>query len=444
VVPLDERPVSRVLRGQSVHDLELRGRRVDTSQEWHFSFSGTPVFEAGGRQILAVIIMRDITDRKRAEERVRQSQKLESVGLLAGGIAHDFNNLLTGILGNASMALEEVNGDGPAERIREVMGSAERAANLTRQLLAYSGKGQFVVRDINVSEAVNEIAGLVEFSIPKSVQVSVTVERRLPRVRMDPSQLQQILMNLVINAGEAIGEGNPGKITVGTSLADVERRFVDAAGQEVAPGRYLRVEVSDTGSGIEEEKRSKIFDPFFTTKFTGRGLGLAAVSGIVRSVKGGITVESEPGRGTTFRVYLPAADGAAESGSTKPGVEGGATILVVDDEAAVRNFIGAVLRKKGYRVLMAADGREALAVFEREGDSVAAVVLDVIMPVMGGNDAMTKLKAVRPELKVLLTSGYSESEARRLCATYPGAAFIQKPYTAQQVMQAVEGLLKAE
>jgi PAS domain S-box-containing protein len=443
VVALEDRPVARVLRGESVYDLELMGRRLDTGQEWHFSFSGEPVLEPGGRQALGVIVMRDITDRKRAEERVRQTQKLESVGLLAGGIAHDFNNLLTGILGHASMALEEMTG-GPAERIREVMSSAERAATLTRQLLAYSGKGQFVVREIDIAEAVNEIAGLVEFSIPKSAQLAVTVERRLPHVRMDPSQLQQVLMNLVINAGEAIGEGNPGKIRVGTSLAHVERKFVDAAGEEVAPGRYVCVEVSDTGSGIDEGQRSKIFDPFFTTKFTGRGLGLAAVSGIVRSLKGGIRVESRAGRGTTFRVYLPASDGWVEKAPAAADEQEGSTILVVDDEPAVRNFIAAVLRKKGYRVVAAADGREALAVFEREGGSIAAVVLDVIMPVMGGNDALPKLKAARPDLKVLLTSGYSEPEARRLCAAYPGAAFIQKPYTAQQVMQAVERLMTGE
>ncbi len=437
VVPLEERPVARVLRGESLGEVEMKGRRVDTGQEWHFSFSGEPVFEPDGRQALAVIIMRDITDRKRAEERARQSQKLESVGLLAGGIAHDFNNLLTGILGNASMALEDVEG-AAAGRIREAIGSAERAANLTRQLLAYSGKGQFIVRDINVSEAVNEIAGLVEFSIPKSAQLSVNVQRRLPLVRMDPSQLQQVLMNLVINAGEAIGEGNAGKITVATSMTDVEQRFVDAAGEEVAPGRYVCVEVSDTGSGIDDGQRSRIFDPFFTTKFTGRGMGVAAVAGIVRSQKGGITVESKPGNGARFVVYLPASDGWVESAE---GAGGRSTILVVDDEAAVRSFIGAALRREGYRVVSAADGREALAVMQREGEAIKAVVLDVIMPVMGGNDALPKMLEMRPDLKVLLTSGYSESEARRLCATYPGAAFIQKPYTAKTVVEALEGVV---
>jgi PAS domain S-box-containing protein len=439
VVGLEDRPASRVLRGESISDLELRGRRADTGQEWHFRFSGEPVYEPGGRQILAVIITRDMTARKRAEERIRQSQKLESLGLLAGGIAHDFNNLLTGIMGNASMVLDEIE-PGPAGRVRAVIESAERAANLTRQLLAYSGKGQFIVRDLNVSEVVNEIAALVEFSLPKSVQLSVTVQRRLPLVRMDPSQLQQVVMNLVINAGEAIGEGNPGRIAVATSAAMVERPFVDTAGEEVAPGRYVCIDVSDTGSGIDEKNRGRIFDPFFTTKFTGRGLGLAAVAGIVRTLKGGIQVESGAGRGSTFRVYLPASEERAPKGD---GVDGGVTILVVDDEAAVRNFISAVLRKGGHRVVSASDGHEALAIMERE-PNVKAVVLDVIMPVMGGNDVLPKMKALLPELKVLMTSGYSEAEARRLCAAYPGSAFIQKPYTAQQVMTAVEELLRGE
>ena len=385
-------------------------------------------------------IFTDVTARKRAEERLRQTQKLESIGLLAGGIAHDFNNLLTGIMGNASMVLDEIDA-GPAERIREVIGSAEKAADLTRQLLAYSGKGRFVVRDVNVSEFVHEIGSLVEFSIPKGIELAVTVQRRLPAVRMDRSQLQQALMNLVINAGEAIGEGNPGKITVATSMTHLEEPFVDAVGEDVAPGRYVCIEVADTGIGLDEEKKSKLFDPFFTTKFTGRGLGLAAVAGIVRSHKGAITVDSTPGRGTTFRVFLPVAGAHARETSEQPATGRLGTVLVVDDEATIRDFIGAVLRKQGYRVLPAADGRDALAVYDRESGKIDALVLDVVMPFMGANELLPILKARRPELKILLTSGYSQSEARRLCAAYPGAAFIQKPYTAQQIAKAVDELL---
>ncbi len=399
-----------------------------------------PLLGDDGRPRGAVGAFLDISDRKRDEERLRQTQKLESIGLLAGGIAHDFNNLLTGVIGNASLVLEEV-GPGPGERVREVIASAERAAHLTRQLLAYSGKGQFTVREVDVPRAVNAITDLVQFSLPKSVDLSVTAERRVPAVRMDPSQLEQILMNLVINAGEAIGEGNPGKVSVSTFLTDVAHPFLDGTGQEVTVGRYVCIEVSDTGSGIEEENKSKIFEPFFTSKFTGRGLGLAAVAGILRSQRGGIIVDSKPGQGTSFRVYLPAPDQALRKAEAEP--EGGtrATVLVVDDERTIRDFIGTVLRKRGYRVLSASDGREALAVLNRENGSIQAAVLDVVMPLMGANELLPIMRAQQPNIKVLLTSGYSESEARRLCAAFPGAKFIQKPYTAQRITRAFEELL---
>jgi PAS domain S-box-containing protein len=400
-----------------------------------------PLFDDQGRPRGAVGAFVDITERKRNEERLRQSQKLESIGLLAGGVAHDFNNLLTGILGNASMVLEEVPAR-PAERIREVMAAAERAAHLTRQLLAYSGKGQFVVRDLDVSEAVQEIGDLVQFSIPKSVQLAVTVEKRLPLVRMDPGQLQQILMNLVINAGEAIGEGNPGRITVATATRHVEADFVDAMGKHVAAGRYVCVEISDTGSGISEEQKGRIFDPFFTTKFTGRGLGLAAVAGIVRSQNGGITVDSQPGAGARFRVFLPAGESRARGREILPDAGARATVLVVDDERSVRDFISAVLRRNGYRVLTAADGREAIGLLKGGEEKIDAAVLDVVMPVMGANELLPVIKRLQPQMKVLLTSGYSESEARRLCADYPDADFIEKPYTAKQISSAVEQLLR--
>jgi signal transduction histidine kinase len=399
-----------------------------------------PLFDERGQPRGAVGAFVDITERKNSEERLRQTQKLESVGLLAGGIAHDFNNLLTGIMGNASLIVDEI-GPRQAARLKEVMDSAERAANLTRQLLAYSGQGQFVVRDLDISEAVNEIRGLVEFSIPKTVSLTISVQSRLPILRMDPSQLQQILMNLVINAGEAIGEGNHGEIQVATSMTDIDKPFVDAAGIEVAPGRYVCIEVRDSGPGIGEDERRRVFDPFFTTKFTGRGLGLAAVAGIVRSRKGGITLQSGRGRGTIFRVLLPVADKRTSPAGEASGREGLGAILVVDDEASVRDFISAVLGRQGYRVLPASDGREALAMLEREDGTVLGVVLDVVMPVMGAHELLPILKKRQPNAKVLLTSGYSEAEVRRLCADYPGAAFIQKPYTAQQIARAVAELV---
>jgi PAS domain S-box-containing protein len=356
----------------------------DGSVRW-VQIRGQVAFEGKGqerRPVRHAGVLLDITERKRDEERLRQTQKLESVGLLAGGIAHDFNNLLTGIMGHASLALDEVPA-APAEKIREVISSAERAAHLTRQLLAYSGKGQFILGDIDVSQTVQEIADLVQFSIPKSVQLSVNLEKRLPVVRMDPGQLQQILMNLVINAAEAIGEGVPGRITVSILMRDIEREFTDARGEQVDAGRYVCVQITDTGPGISEQHRKKIFEPFFTTKFTGRGLGLAAVAGILRSQRGGITVQTIPGTGSSFRVFLRATEAAARAGAPLTEPDTRDTVLVVDDERHVREFIGAALRKNGYRVLLASDGREALAICQSRERSIDAMVLDTVMPLMG-------------------------------------------------------------
>ena len=441
-IPSQEMPIRKAaLTGQPVRNFEM-DLVLDDGTTYTLLGHAVPLLDDADKPAGAVAAFIDVTERKRNEEQLRQTQKLESLGLLAGGIAHDFNNLLTGIMGNASMTIDIIDGVPPeaAQQLNEVISSAERAAHLTRQLLAYSGKGQFVVRDLDASQAVHEIASLVQFSIPKSVDLAVTVQQRLPVVHIDPNQFQQVVMNLVSNAGEAIGEGNPGKVAVATSMTDIDAAFIDAAGQKVAPGRYVCVEVADTGSGIEPDAMPRIFEPFFTTKFTGRGLGLAAVAGIVRAQKGGITVQSTVGAGSTFRVLLPARRAASETES-QPVVPGKATVMVVDDEAAVRDFIGAALHRRGHRVLTAFDSRDALAVFEREGGNVDAIVLDVVMPGMGVSELLPHIKAGKPALKVLLTSGYSESEARRLCAAFPDAAYIQKPYTAQQIATAVERLL---
>jgi signal transduction histidine kinase/CheY-like chemotaxis protein len=441
-IPPEDLPMQKAARtGQPVYDYGFDLVFDDGSaQSW--LGNAVPLFDESGRSRGAVGAFVEISEHKRTEEQLRQSQKLESVGLLAGGIAHDFNNLLTGILGNASMVLDEID-PAPAERIKEVIKCAERAANLTRQLLAYSGKGQFVVRDLDVSQAVNEMSDLVQFSVPKSVGLKLDLEKRLPTVRMDPSQLQQILMNLVINAGEAIGEGNTGRIAVSTGMSDLDGSFVDALGQDIAPGRYVSIEVSDTGSGIDESLAPRIFDPFFSTKFVGRGLGLAAVAGIVRSQKGAILVRTRPGSGSTFRVLFPTAEIRELQRTQLPDANERGTVLVVDDEPAVRQFIAVVLSRQGYRVLEASDGREALAVCDREARPIDVTVLDVVMPLMGANELLPLLKVRRPDMGVLLTSGYSESEARRLCTDYPEVAFIQKPYTAQQIARTVGELIGA-
>jgi len=250
-------------------------------------------------------------------------------------------------------------------------------------------------------------------------------------------------MNLVINAGEAIGAGNPGSITLTTFTADIQSPFTDELGKEIAPGRYVCIEVRDTGTGIDPEQKAKIFDPFFTTKFVGRGLGLAAIAGILRSLKGGITVESAPAKGSTFRVFLPAAGEAALAAQELESREGHPVILVIDDELTVRKFISAALRRKGYQVIEASDGQEALAVLESAPRAVEAAIVDIIMPNMSANDLLSALIARQPGMKILLTSAYSAAEARRLCAAHPGAAFIAKPYTVEQIARAVEALVGA-
>jgi CheY-like chemotaxis protein len=313
-------------------------------------------------------------------------------------------------------------------------------------LLAYSGKDQYVVKDLDISELVQEVGSLVQFSIPKSVQLSVVVEHRLPRVRIDPTQFQQILMNLVINAGEAIGEGNTGRITIGTGMVDAERGFGDALGQEMAPGRYVSVEVQDTGSGIDEAIKPRIFDPFFTTKFAGRGLGLAAAAGIIRGQKCAITMESALGRGSTFRVLLPVVKNSAEQTEGQRASKEQATVLVVDDEPSVREFIAAALLQRGYCVFTAGDGREALGVLDQRrldqrGSALDAVVLDVVMPVMNARDFLPVLWERHPGAKVLLTSGYDEASARQLCGARAGVAFLQKPYTAEQLAEVMTELI---
>lgn len=418
---------------------ELEGWMVrkDGSRFWA-SCVTEAVRDASGRLRGFAKIVRDETERRRAAEVTLQRQKLQSVGLLAGGIAHDFNILLTGITGNASLIVDEIP-TGPSRRVRQILDSAERAAHLTRQLLAYSGKGQFLLQEVNLADAVQEVGELVQFSVPKSVDFEVKPASLLPPVEIDPNQLQQILMNLVINAGEAIGEGNAGKISLETGMLDVDRPFVDAIGQEVVPGRYVWVEVRDTGVGIAPENLSEIFDPFFTTKFTGRGLGLAAVAGIIRAQKGAITVESSPGRGSAFRVYLPAA-GAGASAPREPAA-GGTAVLVVDEEDTVRDVARAVLSRQGYRVLTAANAREALATLNRESANIRAVVLDVAAPVMGTQELLPVLRARHPEVKVLITSGYDEAEARRLSGAGQEAAFIAKPFTASQMAAAVRALI---
>jgi PAS domain S-box-containing protein len=397
-----------------------------------------------------VLLIRDITEKKSLEDKLRQTQKLESLGVLAGGVAHDFNNLLTGILGNASLLLEdEVPNSPAAPLLAEVVSAAERAAHLTQQLLAYAGKGRFVVAPMSLSDMVRDISNLLRSSIPKNARVDLNLQSDLAPVMADGAQMQQLVMNLVINGAEAIPAGHPGIVTVTTGIHIVpENRRESYSHGEIGPGAYVRLEVRDSGAGMDEHTLARIFDPFFTTKFTGRGLGLAAALGIVRGHGGALHVRSNPGGGSVFQVFLPALV-AAETRTPEPErfpsttpILG--TVLVIDDEDVIRKTATSVLERCGCVVLTASSGWEGLEVYRRHANELSLVILDLTMPDMGGEEALHRLKAIHDGVCVLLSSGYNESEIMRQFAGQPLAGFLQKPYSAASLARKVTELLGAE
>jgi PAS domain S-box-containing protein len=431
--------LERLRQGERVVHLETVRMRKDGS-EFHVSLTVSPVLDDQGHIRGASTIARDITERKRLEEKVRETQKLESLGVLAGGVAHDFNNLLTGILGNASLAADMLPPDHPArDSLLSVVQASERAADLTCQMLAYAGKGQFVVRPVDVSALVREIVGLIQSSIPRKVRVELRLASGLPPVSADPAQVQQLVMNLVINGAEAIGEkAGVVEVTTATEVLDEEAARARLPRHELAPGAYVVLEVKDSGCGMDSQTLPRIFDPFFTTKFTGRGLGLAAVSGIVRSHRGALEVSSVPGQGTTFRIYLPAA--AASEPEPRPPAR---AILVVDDEEIVRRTAKTTLEKYGYKVLVAESGPQAVETYRRRPEAVELVLLDLTMPMMDGEEVLRALRAIRPDVKAIVSSGYSLEEATRRFAGHGVSAFLQKPYTAARLAHVVRAALAA-
>ena len=377
----------------------------------------------------------DLTERKKIEAQLRHTQKLESLGVLAGGVAHDFNNLLVGILGNASLALESTTSSSPNHvLLEEVVRASERAADLTRQLLAYAGKGRFVIEPIDLSVLIREIGSLIQASIPKNVQLRLDLQDGLPCVEGDSAQLQQLVMNLIINGAEAMGSQN-GTVLVGTGLQQVDEYYLRSVftGHDIAPGKYVMLEVQDTGCGMDEDTISKIFDPFFSTKFMGRGLGLAAALGIVRGHRGAIKVYSQPGKGSTFKVLFPSS-GQTQSETRETAAQrdltGKGVVLVVDDEDTVRRTVKSALQRYGYSVLLAENGQDAVDLFREVHDRVTAVILDMTMPVMGGEDALRHIRGINDAVPVILSSGFNEVEAIRRFTGKGLAGFVQKPYTA--------------
>lgn len=400
-------------------------------------------------QLLTEIARREQAEleQKQLEDQVRQSQKLESLGILAGGIAHDFNNILTGVLGYIDLARMELPPGSPARGLmEEAMKNTHRAADLTKQMLAYSGKGRFVVQPLSLTQLVIDTTRLLEVSISKKSTMKFDLAPRIPACEADATQLGQVVMNLVINASEAMND-HPGLITISTGSIDCDRSYLKESylDDTLPGGKYVFLEVTDTGCGMTEETRKKIFDPFFTTKFTGRGLGLAAVLGIVRGHRGAIKVTSEHGRGSTFRVLLPATTQIIESATTEsPRVvdaHSQGTVLVVDDEEVVRDLASAMLQRMGLQVLLANDGHQGVEMFRANRDRIQLVLLDLLMPRLDGAEAYQELRKISPGVRVILTSGYDEKVATDRFAGSGMAGFIQKPYSFEQLSSVVRTAL---
>jgi two-component system, cell cycle sensor histidine kinase and response regulator CckA len=400
-----------------------------------------------GDLILSTFI--DISERKAIEEKMLQAQKLESLGILAGGIAHDFNNILQAIIGNAEVA--KISDTVPAapvlKNLDEILRSAHRASDLSRQMLAYSGKGGSQVESFDLGEVIVEMMEMLRMTVSKKATVKYSLADGLPSIRADLSQLRQVVMNLVINASEALGE-QTGTIVVRTARIDCDEDCMGSFWSDgrLEAGSYVFLEVIDTGCGMDEATKARIFDPFFSTKFAGRGLGLAAVLGIVRGHAGAIKVRSEVGKGTTFRLLFKASATAPRpvraAGAAGHDWRGKGTILLVDDEEDVRNVGRLMLRHLGFRVVAAADGLEAVSTLRARGSEIACVVLDLTMPAMDGEETFRRIRGIAPDLPILLSSGYDEQAVIRQWAGKDLAGFIQKPYQLSLLESRLRGVLQ--
>ena len=380
-------------------------------------------------------LKRNEEERRNLEGQVQHKQKLESLGVLAGGIAHDFNNILMAILGNADLAKDEVPRPSMAwDCLNEIDKASHRAANLCQQMLAYSGMGRFVIELVDIRSVIEEMLQMLAVSISKKIELQLQMEEDLPAIEADGTQIRQIILNLITNASEAIGEES-GVISIRAAALECDKSYLQSTylNEDLPEGLYVYVEVTDTGCGMDEDTKSKLFEPFYSTKFTGRGLGMAAVLGIVRGHKGAIQVKSEVGGGTTFRVLFPASSGTAKKEESEINGEdlnwrGEGTVLLVDDEETIRSLGTQMLQRLGFEVVTAADGREAVDFYHDHQDSVVCVLLDLTMPRMDGGEAFRELRRIRKDLPVILSSGYSEHDVTQRFEGTGVAGFIQKPY----------------
>ena len=450
----DKREFLKVVKAHSdpevpVVNYEVQLRHRDGRVVWG-SISSHLLCDAEGREIGSEGVLRNITElklsdleKKEMEKKLADVQRLESLGILAGGIAHDFNNLLAAIMGNAELAELKQRGNESINReLDGIVSCSSRAADLCNQLLAYSGQGMIVRQQIDLSELIEEIVQLIDVSISKSVSLKLDLNRALPSIHVDETQMQQIIMNLVTNASESIGDQS-GQVAISTgvidaTLHDLESEFLDA---ELTEGRHVYLEVSDTGCGMDEVTRKRIFDPFFTTKFTGRGLGLSALLGIVRSHHGSIRVDSQLGRGTRVRILFPQYDDYTEIGGQMPqeadfpdkDVAVVSKVLVIDDEPDVLSTARAILEKLGCTVMTAKDGVEGISIYRQVHEEIDLVLLDMTMPKMNGMEALAELRKITPNVPVVICSGYGYANLSEKFKGLPPEGFLHKPYSIKEI-----------
>ncbi|HSD02894.1 MAG TPA: ATP-binding protein, partial [Gaiellales bacterium] len=424
------------------------------SGPWHHRKRDGTVFEVeisshtitfGGRRGEVVMAI-DVSERRALEQQLLQAQKMEAVGQLAGGVAHDFNNLALVISGHADLLIEELDNARPRESVREIRRAADQARELTQQLLAFSRRQVLHPVEIDVSQVVGEVVPMLRRLIGDDVELSTQLGSGVGTVRADPAQLRQVVMNLALNARDAMPRG--GRLSIETSARSLDEQLTEAR-LELAPGEYVVLAVSDTGLGMDDATRGRIFEPFFTTKNPGEGtgLGLSTVYGIVKQSGGSIWVYSELGRGTTFKIYLPlhAASAAAAPPAHEPEAEATAataTLLLVEDHEQVRTLVHLVLERQGFTVLAASNGGEALAVSAAHDEQIDLVLTDLVMPGMDGKELVDRLREQRPGVRALFTSGYAQGmvEGRELD---DGDAFLPKPYDQAELASAIGAVLAA-
>jgi two-component system cell cycle sensor histidine kinase/response regulator CckA len=446
ILNFNEWPLPRIIRGEPVRNLELRIRRFNTDWERIYIYGGGIVREPGGK-LLAFLTITDITERKILEEQFRQSQKMEAVGRLAGGIAHDFNNLLTAITGYSQLTLRRLSAEDPLRsNIEEIKKAGDRAASLTRQLLAFSRKQVLQPKVLDINSVVSDMEKMLHRLLGEDIELRIVLASELGTIKADPGQIEQVIMNLAVNARDAMPDG--GKLTIETENVFISEEYVKHP-TTVRSGHYAILAVSDIGIGMDEQMQAHIFDPFFTTKELGKGtgLGLSTVYGIVKQSGGHIEVYSEVGRGTTFKVYFPLVDeGTKEykrSIESKESPQGTETVLLAEDDEILRRLICMVLKGNGYQVLEAANGSAALLACKSHQEPIHLLLTDVIMPEMNGRQLVDRLTPVRPEMKVLFMSGYTDDAIVHQGVLADGVNFIQKPFPPSALAHKVREVLDA-